>query len=368
MYDLFDVDPVAKRQRYLAPYFDNARTYVNRDLNRVVDYYRNNVTFVNNQHLLVRFLLTLNVSFKREWNDYRRAVRDTCFNIAGLMGVSTPLSFGRVMAPGFFYGKRMTEIVLGHDEPFDIKDAVQNWRDLRPVRVLRHPYSDMSMARPTGDYKPSMKSDIAVIAINLPMLAVQYRAWCEQERVDLNSDLHRATVSFVSMYPITNALFSHMDIALFNRLSTLYDGEKPDSYVRSNPIMISDQSGLVDMSLRRAVGELGRVTMNFDHLVDNIPLFTEPNLRSLLVMPNTIPNRQIEWGMIVAVLPYIRFLVRFNAFTRNEMNSWHLNRLRYWLQVIRNDRTLENILPNNVYRDIDDALYRDIGLYVERGA
>jgi len=363
MYDLFDSHYEYRRNRVVAPYFDRAKAALQRDLVRIADYYHTAVTHVKNEHPLVRLLNGLTVSMKRDWEDYVYAIKQDGYHQAGMVRLTTPLNRGAVCSPGYFYGGRSTEIVFVHDEDFDLKATINDWRNARPIRVLRHPFSDVSMARCDGRYVPSSKPGIAVIAINLPMLAVQYRCWVEKELV-LFQDVGRGTRHFVSMYPITNMIYSHLDVAIFNRLSAMMIGDDLDRYVRSHPIYTSDNSELVDQSLRRAVGELGRSSMAFDQLIDNIPLASGESLRDIAVLPNVIETRQVEWALITAAIPMVRFLLRFNATTASDRNRLYINRLVVWLREIRNDRDLENIMPITVFRDVDDMIHRDLASYI----
>lgn len=363
MYDLFDNVPATDQGKVILPQFIYLKGALSRDLMKVTSYYQNNVTSVGNDHLLVKLLLNLNVSMKRELQNYVDTVSDVGMQTASLLRLTTPLNYGKVFSPGPFYGKGCSEIILVHDEPFDVYAARRNWRELRPVVVHRHPFTDTSMARPTGR-AVSGESGLVVVSINLPMLAVQWRGWWAEERQPDPSLAAKRTHQFVSMYPLTNMAYSHLDIAIFNRMATLYNLDEPADFTKAHPFFLVDRSDELDNFLEKQIELLRRKPLIFDQVLLNIPAITAADLSIAMRLPDVVPTRQIKWGLIIARLPLVRFLVQLNALHENHKNRWYLNRLRTALKAIRVDRVLESTLPLDVLRDIDDFIVSEIEPYL----
>jgi hypothetical protein len=363
MYDLFDEDRQIDQGRVTLPQFMYLKGSITREVQKVVDYYQENVTSVPNEHLLVKLLLNLNVSMKREPQNYVDTVAEVGQQTCSMLRIATAANYGRVFSPGVFYGKSVTEIIIAHDTEFNVNEALVNWRELRPIQVLRHPFTDINLARPVGKYGTE-EAGIAVIAINLPMLAIQWRGWWGEERQPDPSVPARRTHHFVSMYPLTNMLYSHVDMAIFNRMLNLYMLDDVAPFKRVHPFYVYDYTDRLDEYLDKEIELLRNKPMTFDHTVSAIPAIFSPDLRRVVKLPDVVPTRQIVWALLIARIPLIRFLVQLNAFTENKRNQGYLNRIKRDLQRMRNDHTLEASMPHDLVRDIDDAIHRDIEAYL----
>lgn len=366
MYDLFQDTPPVHRVYPHSALFERVRDPLRRDIATIVEYHRQKDGFVPNQHPLMRLLGSLSVSLTLPNQAYVDAVSRVGLRTAGMIGMTTSVSFGRIWYPGPFYGQRSREIMIAHAEEFDVDTAAKSWQDLQPVKVLRHPYSDLSIARPDGTYLPGSKPGLVVIAINVPMLAFQYKCWCEDRTISMyDQRTFVATSHFMYAYPITNMVYSHLDVALFNRMSALmFSGGLLGRWVKDHPIYGTDRSSWVDTALKQTITGVGRGYLSFDQILDSIPLVTEPSLRSLVMVPDVTPNRQVSWALILTMLPYIRFLVKSNLGGRSSANTAYLNRIWIWIRRIRNDRLLENRLPYDVYREVMDMIENEIMLYI----
>lgn len=363
MFDMFDAEPTVYTGTVLPPQFIYVRGALTRDIERVVQYYRQSATWVDNTHLLVLILHNLNVSLRRSTLRYVDTVRDVMSQTANQLRMSNSLGYGKVWSPGVFYGKHATEIIIADDSEFDITSAVERWRDLRPVRVLRHPFTDMSIPRAIGRNYDGTESGIAVISVNIPMLALQYREWCREERVG-SSGVAMRTHQFVSQYPLTNLAYSHVDIAVFNRMAALFYLEPVAPWRRIHPFYLQDLSETLDIALEKELALLRRKPLTMDQVLSVIPNITTATLRDTMRLPQVVPTRQVRWGLTIARLSLIRFLVNLNADMPAAKNRGYLNRLSLTLRAIRNDRGLSNILPQPLYLDIDNMIHRDIEQYL----
>jgi hypothetical protein len=363
MLDMFDKDPTIQTGSIILPQFIYVRGALVRDVERVVQYYRQSATWVDNSHLLVLILHNLNVSLRRSTQRYVDTVRDGMGQVANMLRLTNSLGYGKVHTPGVFYGQRATEIIIADDSEFDIGDAVLRWRDLRPVRVLRHAYTDLSLSRGIGRRYGGSETGIAVISINIPMLALQYREWCREERMSSDGVAQR-THQFISQYPLTNMLYSHLDIAVFNRMAAMYYLDDVAPWRKCHPFYLQDLSDTLDPVLERELAMLRRKPLSMDQVVNIIPAINMPTLRDTMRLPEVVPTRQVRWGLTIARLPLIRFLVNLNADMPSSRNRGYLNKLSLTLRAIRNDRGLSNVLPPAIYHDVDDMIHRDIERYL----
>lgn len=362
-FDLFDASPVALQGRSIPPQFQYIHTGMLREIQKVVAYYRNHVTQVDNRHLVVRILLSLAVSMRRDPQNYADVVSDFTAQLCGMLHITGSLNYGRVFSPGVFYGPNCTEIIVSDDTEFDAVQAARDWQQLKPIRVVRHPFTDLNYARCDGRYQ-SKETGVAVIAINIPMLAIQYREWFIQEYKRDPKGIHHRTHQFVSMFPLTNMLESHLDLCLFNRMSALYRGDDVAPYQKAHPFYVIDYTPKVDDVLQKELTILQRRPLTFGQIVESVPAISVPTLLDVMRLPSVIPTRQVKWALLIARLPLIRFLVQLNYDADNPKNQAYLNRLKIQLHAARTDRVLEAVLPNNIVMDIDDMIHRDIEAFI----
>lgn len=356
MLDLFRDTPIINKGVVQIPQFVYVRGSYNREIAKVVEYYQNNVKWIANQHPLIRLMLSLNVSMKRDYQNYVDVISDATMRIAGPFRFTTATNHGALFTNGDFYNRNVVEVVIINDDEFDIQAAIDGWRELQPIRVLRHPFTDLSLGRCDGNYTWSDEQGIAVISVNICMLAFQYRRWCEEEAVSDISGNREAIHQFFSRYPITNMIYSHVDVCYFNRLTATYRNEPVAAYIKAHPFFVVDYSAKVDDVIQKQLAiEEGR-QLTFDHMLISIAEISTRNLFEAMALPNVVLTRQVKWALIIARLPLIRFLVRFNQLSGNAKNTFYIAKLRIAIREIRNDHLLHGSLPEWLQDELELTL------------
>jgi hypothetical protein len=363
MYRLFQELPQIDKGKVILPEFIYVRGHYLRQLAAIREYYHNTLRFVPNQHLLVRLLLSMNVSFNRDIRNYVDVAGDQALMLSSQLRVTSAMNHGFGFNPGVFYGSNVTEVIVIIDDPFDLKEAVDNWREMEPIRVLRHPFTDLSMGRPDGRYEQSNEKGLAVIEIHAGKLALQYRLWSQQEKGDVEGS-RKSVHNFISMYPLTNMIASHLDIALFNRMVALYEGKPVAPYVKAHPFYIPDYTTKVDAVLKKQISIHENQRKDFTHLMVSTPLIWNDTLFEAMRLPHVIPTRQIKWALILARIPLIRFLVKFNDETNNQQNTFYLAKLRMSLREMKNDHVLYHGLSPEMIQDIEQGVYGEVQEYL----
>jgi hypothetical protein len=222
MHNLFNLMPNIEHGILRLPEWAYVRTELRRNLDRVIAYYRKHPTAVHSAHFLVRLLQSITVPKSLNLERYYYNVDAGALNLSMALKMTSSIYRGQLF-DGVFYSD-CKEILIAHSEPFDFHQAHRNWETLCPIEVLRHPLSDLGLGLPDGD-KIGSDYGIAVISINIPMLAVQYRAFrINEEYLTGNSDSQRSVMQFIRMYVIPNMLPSHLDHCLFNRIYNLHIG------------------------------------------------------------------------------------------------------------------------------------------------
>lgn len=337
------------------PTFTYAKTQIKRDLDRFISHYHTNPRYVKNDNLLLRLLLSLTSSFKRDNDSFTYHVKDEYIQICNSLGITTPTNYGRVHR-GVFYNKATSEVILAHETEFNIEEAYRNWMNLEPVKVLHHSFSDLSLQRCNGNYQSENVLDYAVIAINVPMLGLMWKAWDEFNQ---GQKIKRRTAHFIAMYVITNMIYSHLDLALLSRIRLRLEEKPCESFIKVHPFYINDSSTLIDSSIVELNEQMSKRNLDWMEVALNTKLITSDSLYELMSWIDYIPNKQLTWAIAAAYLPYWYYftLVEYNSRSSKFANTFYKSKLKYELRVMRNDKLLDNIVSKDTNLSMSTNFY-----------
>lgn len=339
MYDWFKAGEVNIPNFTNIPSFTYAKAQIDRDIAKFFDYFRTAPRFVNNQHLVVKILTMLSTSHTRDNYSFINRVRSEYISLVNTLEISTATNFGKIHYNGNFYNKSVKEIIIAHETDFDIDLAYENWTTLEPIKILSHPFTDLSMQRCNGNYQ-SEETGYAVFAINVPMLALQFKAWSELNE----KQKPRLRVGhFVSMYVLSNMLYTHFDLAYLNRIKNRLNAETVSNVGNKHPFTTTDYSGIVDSSIIELIDRFRKKkSVDWFECAFNTKLLTTENLTSHFNWLDIIPNRQIKWAVTIGYLNYWEYLAL--ATGNNPSNRMFNNKLKLEFKAISNDRLLETVL------------------------
>lgn len=362
MYTLLNERVAAARGIVAFPEFTYVKNGLSRNLETAVRYYRTNPMAVDSSHLLVQMLQSISISFGEDVNIYKDRVSDMALQLASTLQLTSAYAPGKSF-DGQFYGKGTTEVLIAHIEDFDPQLALSDWQNLCPVRVLRHPRSDLSMVLPDGDVH-GRESGMAVIAINIPMLACQWRQFKITEMLT-RKDTPFSVNQFIHMYVLPNMLYSHLDVAIVNRLYNLFRGWPVADSAGTVPFALPNYQANLDPVLNRVLQNAQRqVTYDFPNLLKGIPLVTANSLWDAVKLPQVIANRQVTWALVLARLTVFEFLIQLNYISRNSNNGMYLNAIRKSLLELRSDQAMRGGLNSQTYRLVMSELKNDIEAYL----
>lgn len=362
MHTLFDSIPTTSRGTVSVPEFLYVKGGMSRDLAEVMQYYHERVKAVTNNHLLVRLIRSMNVSMKRDYMSFLDAVEDRALDLSRTLGLTSPVNSGEVHTPGVFYGEGVDEIIVSVSEDFDPHDYASRWRELQPIKVLRHPFTDITHPVLKGEYDYK-EEGIAVIAIDIPKLMFQYRCWWDEEK-GIDGEAERTTNQFIAMYPIPNMMPTHLDVAIFNRMHAMLLGEPVADFEKVHPFYVTDYTKKLDSIIEKTLALLVRKRLTFDDIMLSVRLVSSHNLFEAAILPKVAKTRQVKWALVMARLPLIKFLLKLNEEADNYSNKFYLTRIKVSLKEIRSDRTLTRVLPRKMMDEIKEGIKTDIAVYV----
>jgi hypothetical protein len=359
MQNLFDLLPEVGLGIVKFPEWRYVRDGLGRNLATVHAFYRQNPTAVRSQHLLVRLLHSLNVPLSHNLERYYNLVDSVALDVAKVLKLTSPLMPGQ-LHKGIFYGEGVDEVLVAHDTVFDPFEAHRNWQTLEPVKVLRHPMSDLGLPVLDGVRNYGSQKGFAVISINIPMMAVQYRAFRLSEDELAGGDSQRSLMHFVRMYVLPNMLATHLDLALFNRIDFMQQGASQGVSNFRHPFYITDFSAKVDDTYENVLETLAAQNKLWTGVLRTVPAVTTENMDEAMRLPKVVPTRQVVWAILISRTNALSFMMRTSREGGTTMNQSEVNRLRRMLTMYQSDRLLRNQLPAdaywNVQSEIDDIL------------
>lgn len=320
-------------------------------LDKAMAYYRINRTWINSRHPLVPLLESIDIPLKLDLRVYNDKVQDIALELGQILKYTSPVSKGTMKTPSMFYGRDVADAILVTIEDYDIDDFERNWRTYSPIRILRHPRTDLGLWMLNGNM-PSGDPGICVAAINIPMLASQYRCWRLEEGIDGLGDTEAIT-TFLSRYPLTNALPSHYDLAFFNRLNAMSQGKPLADPTVHTPFWQLDLSRRVDEILKGELTSLFNRRITFDDILEQVPCITASCLGQLYRLPGAgLYTRQVIWIYALYRLPLIEFLVKENAKSFNQRNTYYLKQIRRFFIATSNDREILSMIPQEFRENV----------------
>lgn len=363
MYQFFRTGALPSRGEQQLPEFRRIRMGLQANAGRVLQYFQDNPRAVANGHPLVRLLMSLNVPITLPPEIYVDKVRDVALYTAKALGFTTALHPGRVLSPSAFYGENVTEVLWAHMDEFDVEEGSRQWRELTPVRLLYHPKTDLSFQIPNGRY-PGPEGGWAVIALNVPMLALQYRMWREEQRRTHPTETQRSLLQFVMELPLPRMLPSHVDWVLFNRLMALFFELHLPALPPRHPYYLTDWSVEVDQVLVKTLRFWQGRAMNFDQLISAFPAAFAADFHDVLQLPDLAFVRPVQWAVVMARLMPVTFLVQYSVASRNRSNESYLNYLRRYLTAMDLGGYLRGTLPPQLYTETQAVVEEGIRPYL----
>lgn len=362
MYNLFKSDSTIRASSFAFPLFDYVRRILMRDIAKLVKYRQINQKGVRSDHLLVRTLQSLNIPYKGNIDIYRAQIESRTNQIGGELGYTSNMQRGKAFfgSKANFYGNKTVEIVIASTDDFDLTDADIEWPNWRPVRVLAHPRSDINI-EVIDATNTFTESGLVVVEVNIPMLACQYQLWKKAQAI---TAIKQSVTKFVTGYPLTNAIYSHLDVSIFNRMSRTLFNEPYGSAKVAVPFFTTDSTSHLDKYIRDAIGRFVRTSMTWEDTLRNMPSLIDEDMLNVHRLPKVPVTNQIVWGLVGARLNVVSFLVKLRDVADHYTSVNNVLMLRRNLIDIETGKLLKNGIPAQVADYFDKFIQNKIEYYL----
>ena len=327
-----------------------------RNVEKIQQYHRVNTFAVNSAHTLVRLLNALPINYETSVRDYYNEISDIAYDLASGLLITNPLNVGRVHKPWLF-GEGFDEIPLAfHKYIFDVvPPTLENGFGTiqqPPVRLLRHPRSDLAVQVPMGDSDCTEKG-LVIYSINIPLLAVQYRefkrVWKNGNGGDTLGAMH-----FIPKFILPALLGDFCNLSFVNRISKRLMGEQVGESYWRNPVGLGDFTTRLDSLIDEVVEFVSGRRMSYRDLMASIPLLQPglclADLFAIQPLTGVYETRQVVWATVLAELPIVALLMNLDYLMdeNGTLNKGINNQIQRELTYAKNNGTFRQIFDSTV--------------------
>lgn len=362
MYDLFDTPLDGSIRRITYPNYEYVLKRQKGNLDKVIYFYRNQNHAVKSSHFLVRLLQSIPSGNGMELREYVDRIGDYTRDFASSFGMSSPTSYGRTYEQGVIIGEGNEEVLIASNERFSPTVFKSKWEDAEPIVFLAHAKSDLSLNPLWGeDY--SDEKGFAVIKVNVPMLAAQYRLWKARE-LEMNPDDPKSIMQFIFAYPLTNALKSFQEIAYFNRFYNLFNAKKNSPKVDNHPFYLVDYSDRIDKGMGILLDRYLNRRIPFREVLEGFPGISNEFLMEALETPKMAQTRQVTWGLNLAKVKVISLFLLWNSRSNSRSNRQLMNQLRRSIKRLKSDKMMNVAMSNRLSKEFKRFMEEEIEYYL----
>ena len=304
MYDLFKGVPSRKTSAYVFPELIYVKRVYRGMIDDVKSYYRRYPKHVTGGNILGDILRHIHIRMDLDDRAFAAMVEDTCDPLVKSFGMTSSISRGKSFTKGVTLGEATSEVIIANTERFDTSNLKQTWRELTPFRYLYHSRTELNL--PIMNNRTPGKG-YGIATINIPMLAVMYRHWLKQHQPTdgTNDTIYR----FIGGFVLPNAINSYLDIAFFNRLARSAQGIGSPSFPTPHPFYLTDMTQRMEHAITIVNASSVRRNDDIEQLAWCTPVISDENLFQTAGIPRDPVTRQNEWAIILARLPYVKYLV-----------------------------------------------------------
>lgn len=345
MYNHFVDDTSYSGGLIVNPKFNYVSQLYRSELDRIKAFLNTTAMTVNNQHLLVRILGTIDTLYSTDIKNYMLSIYNEVEGIERMYGIASGTN-GRVSSyRGMFYSKECNDTLLSVIEYFDFYN--ENPERIVPLRAYSHPFTALTAGAPDGRYRSTANynDDLSVSLIDIPKLAFVYWHWVNRNKQAV-TDRFQALGNFVYRHILSRMVPSVLEVSYFNRICAKQYGERIDDWVAYYPIALNDHSVRVDEMIDYYLEMIKDSTVIFDKVLTTIPALLQTNMGGVFKLPDININRNNAWLILVSRIDiYLLVLsLAYNQRSNSNINEVK-NKLRFIINAIITDNALNIKVP-----------------------
>lgn len=353
MYQLLNRTTRFENSPFQFPRMDYLRGRVSENYKKYVTERNSYPGRVDSSHLLSKILLNLNVEFTGDLVKYMTDCEIAARRMCSGLGIASSFSKGTLFTEGVFYPGCPEIILYSRDESYTVMDLWRGWRDLEPVTVVNHPISDLTMVELSVMNSIDIeKPDLAVINIDIPLLAAQWKMWQA-------ANPGKLIEAFLTQVVLVNLAKSHLNVALFNKLMVQL-GIRDECSVRKSNLPFGQTS--VNAEGQALMVEVyDKVTgkaMTGGQMMASIPVIFGSNYLDTVCLPSMTPTYQVEWALMAQKMDAVAVMLAFAEKSGYDRILKETTILRRTLIQIKEEKTFDNGLTGAASGYLTERLVR----------
>lgn len=338
----------------------NVADGLRRELEKVIHFYQTHTQAVQSEHVLMDVLYGINVPINLSLDRFYANVSERAEDLGRALGFTSSVSYGRLFR-GKFYHPNNLEIIINIDEDIDYQHAHDNWRNLEPVKVMRHPFSGLGLPIITNRKMGCSDTGLCITTVNIPLLCIQYRAFRLEEKQKAKSIqdyVEKTPQQFIRMFPLTNMLRSYQDMVIFNRLNYLTIGRPLGEDLLPHSFHVQDWSKRLNKIHELMIKRIADGAMDLRTTMKNVPMINLPDLAVFSTLPDVVETRQIEYALISSRLNIIAWLLKVNKdrMYNNNKDVAILNRVKWYFNRLKRNNLLSIKKGSALYFELIEDL------------
>lgn len=359
MLDIFRIGYETKGMYTMIPQWQFVKDGLRRNRETARNFYQQEIYQARSDHVLMTLIYTLNIAR----NSTAARVYDNALarsnSLAQQMKFTSALGKGQVFR-NMFFGGNSKEIIFGTSSLTSPDAIVSNWRNMKPVRILRHPFTDTNGNIP--DQRLIVKDGLSFFSVDIPMIAVMY--WCfqkEQDMVEAGGQPRHTPAQFVYAYLLANMVEDMIDHALFNRIYCLATGTPRNDHPKTHPYAYPTFSTDVDAVMRVMWERVQETRRRLTGQLDQVKLVFAEDALELSALPSIAPTLQCYWALAACRLRMLEFgFLSMNNPRTNDATD--INLIQWAMNLQKTPQVIRNNLPIDAYVHVASELEYIMGL------
>ena len=241
---------------------------------------------VNNNHLLVKICYILTNYLHN--SDVYGAVDDSLDKICNPLGITNSNGYGRLHY-NFLYTDTSGIVAVTFQDQF----IGTPWRDIRPLRVFEHPFTNMGIFTPTTIASGMAEKKISIIGIDLPLFAYQLKCWNEENQ-SLPDDQKENLAEFLTKYVLPKMINEYTDISVRNRIQYISNNIEVPHDRREQPF-VEGWETVLDKSLKTILVALNGSNRPYIKTLCEIPMIYSKSYLEAIPMNLATLNSYTYW-------------------------------------------------------------------------
>ena len=320
------------RPEFSSVNLDNTFRLLNKDMTKVIRHYQANPYRIPKDHILFKLLSLISDDIYKDTSplEVYYSTLSSLDTIGVGINMTTDSLGGEVFEPSFYVGCKheiyISQNYLLGEEDFDASLNLKDWESRKSVRVISHPYTDVSLSPPA--LRANRKTDeYAVFVFDIPMLAAQYHSWTISN-FKKPETARETTAQFIVKHVLVNMIEDQMDIAILNFLTDQLTVKKQIlETAHTLPISTTFEPRLLETELLSILLDQKDNNLSVFDLMGSLALTADKKLIDYI---DNVAEYEVDisykemWGWILGIRPILKFLKAYNKDTTDkEWNTFH---------------------------------------------